>query len=330
MAAATIGVLLQNDATRQAGKMSSRSRRARIRKTMRTSLAAAARRLVQACLTLPGVLLVVIGASHAMAQTSQPRTVSFASADGKTTLVGYLFAPAGRPKTAPAVVLMHGAAGAYAPTAKGNYSAVTLEKRIRSWAEIWAAQGYWALVVDSFGPRGYPAGMLSGASRTALSPEAAIRPLDAYGALRYLRSSPRVRSDRIGLEGWANGGSAALYSMGRTGPLAGAAEPGPGFRLAIAIYPGCSLEGEPKTGYLPYAPVHIFIGSRDERVSVTSCERLAAASKTIGGQVSLTILEGATHDFDDPVKPRADVPANAAATAVTRREAVALMAAALR
>ena len=56
--------------------------------------------LLVAALTLTG------WGSAAMAQSSQPRTVTFPSADGKTMLTGYLFAPAGRPKTAPAVVLL--------------------------------------------------------------------------------------------------------------------------------------------------------------------------------------------------------------------------------
>jgi carboxymethylenebutenolidase len=273
------------------------------------------------------LLALLLTALPAAAQTSQPRTVSFPSADGKTTLVGYLFAPAGRPKTAPAVVLLHGAGGASVPTAKGNYSAITLDKRIRSWAEIWAAQGFWALVVDSFGPRGYPAGVLSSASRSTAIADT-VRPLDAYGALHYLRSSPRVKSDRIGIEGWSSGGNAALAAMGGS-PAAATTPPGKGFRLALALYPACTLDGAGKA-YLPYAPVHIFIGSRDERASVANCEKLADASKSAGGAVGLTILEGATHDFDNPVRPRSGSPDNAEATAETRRQAVALMAAALR
>lgn len=279
---------------------------------------------------LGAALLAVLPAVlPAAAQTSQPRTVSFPSADGRTTLIGYLFAPSGRPKTAPAIVLLHGAGGAYAPTAKGNYSAVTLDKRIRSWAEVWAAQGDWALVVDSFGPRGYPAGILSSSSRATVVADT-VRPLDAYGALRYLRSSPRVKADRIGIEGWSNGGNAALATMAATPPLPAAPAPGKGFRLAIALYPACVIDGTGKAAYLPYAPVHIFIGSRDERISIANCEKLASTSKSAGGAVGLTVLEGATHDFDNPVRARSSTPDNAAATSETRRQAIALMAAALR
>ncbi len=268
-------------------------------------------------------------ADPALAQSSQPRTVNFPSADGKTTLTGYLFAPAGKPKTAPAVVLMHGRSGAYSALAHGNYSAVTIEKRIRNWAELWSGQGYWALVVDSFGPRGYPAGFAAGtdATRPAAINEVTVRPLDAYGALKYLRTSPRITPDRIGLFGWSNGGSATLASMSKDLladiPSAG----GKGFRAAIALYPGCGLQDRFKAGYASYAPVHIFIGTRDEEVSLAACQRLVAASRAAGSDIAISVFDGATHDFDDPGRERQGVAPNVAATNETRKQALALFAA---
>jgi dienelactone hydrolase len=277
------------------------------------------------------LLALLLLTTMAMAQTSQPRTVQFPSADGKTMLIGYLFAPQGKPKIAPAVVLMHGRSGAYSSLAKGDYSSVTLSKRIRSWAELWSAQGYWALVVDSFGPRGYPAGFAAGtdSTRPQTVNEVMVRPLDAYGALRYLRTSPRVKADRIALQGWSNGGSAALASMAKGAPEIAEVEGGRGFRVALALYPGCGLQGHFASGYAPYAPVHIFIGTRDEEVSTTACEKLATATKAAGGDLAITVFEGATHDFDDVSRERQDVPANLVAAAETRRQAVALLAAQL-
>jgi hypothetical protein len=40
-----------------------------------------------------------------------------------------------------------------------------------------------------------------------------VRPLDAYGALAYLRTRADIDATRIGLMGWSNGGSATLASM---------------------------------------------------------------------------------------------------------------------
>ena len=273
-------------------------------------------------LAISGLLV----ANSALAQSSQPRTVNFPSADGKTTLTGYLFAPAGKPKTAPAVVLMHGRTGAYSPLARGNYSAVTINKSIRGWAELWAGQGYWALVVDSFGPRGYPGGMAANNGQKIPLDEVGVRPLDAYGALRYLRTSPRIKGDRIALQGWSNGASAVIASMSNRALDVAELQPGRGFRAAVALYPGCGLQGVYKDGYLPYGPVRLFVGGRDEEVSPSVCQKFVAASKAQGGDIGVTVLEGATHDFDDPTRGRADAPANSAATVETRKQAVALFA----
>lgn len=49
-----------------------------------------------------------------------PRTVNFPSGDGKTELTGYLFEPEGKKgMRVPAVVMLHGRAGAYSSLAKG-------------------------------------------------------------------------------------------------------------------------------------------------------------------------------------------------------------------
>jgi carboxymethylenebutenolidase len=223
---------------------------------------------------------------------------------------------------------MPGRSGAYSSLAKGNYSAVTIEKRLRAWAEIWSAQGYWALIVDGFGPRGYPAGFPAGtdATRPAAVNEVTVRPLDAYGALKYLRTSPRVKPDRIALQGWSNGGSAALASMSGEGLELVAGDRGHGFRGALALYPGCGLQGHFKDDYLPYAPVRIFIGTHDEEVSLSACQKLASATKADGGDIALTVFEGATHDFDDPGRERQGSAANVAASTETRRQAIAFFA----
>jgi dipeptidyl aminopeptidase/acylaminoacyl peptidase len=50
-----------------------------------------------------------------------PDRVTFASADGQTTLVGYVFKPEGpQSQRTPAVVMMHGRAGAYSSATKGH------------------------------------------------------------------------------------------------------------------------------------------------------------------------------------------------------------------
>jgi dienelactone hydrolase len=249
------------------------------------------------------------------AQPSSPVVrVEFASADGKTTLVGYLFKPAVQPAArVPAVVMMHGRAGAYSTRANGVYDATTLSQRHQFWGRWWAEQGYVALLVDGFGPRGYPQGFprFSYDARPSELNEVTVRPLDAYGALAYLRSRPDVLADRIGLQGWSNGGSATLATMAPDAPGIADHTPTAAFRAALAFYPACRLKDHfAKTDYSAYAPLRLFMGSADEEVSSKRCRELLEAAE---GDIESRFYNGATHDFDDPGRRRQSIPANAKA-----------------
>jgi len=263
--------------------------------------------------------------AHAQPQSTFPERVAFPSADGKTTLAGYLYLPQQRRARVPAVVMMHGRAGAYSSAANGVYEASTLSKRYQAWGELWAAQGYVALMVDGFGPRGYPAGFPrhSYDSRPEALNEVTVRPLDAYGALAYLRTRRDVISDRVALQGWSNGGSATLATMSVSAPGIVSPKPATGFRGGLVFYPACGLKGQFDGGLLPYAPVRVFHGAADEEVSPRRCGDLVEKSRAQGGDITFQLYPGATHDFDDPGTERRSVPANVAATddAIARAKA---------
>lgn len=263
---------------------------------------------------LAGFLVaILLGAGPALAE-APPATVRFPSADGTTSLVGFLFVPA-RSGPVPAIVLLHGRGGPYSSLAAGVHSADTLSQRHRAWARFWQARGYVALLVDSFSPRGYPGGFPRGsyASRPAAVSEQTVRPLDAYGALAYLRTRGDVIGDRVGLQGWSNGGMAALVTMADTAPGVTQPTPATGFRAALALYPGCGME-RVKDRYVPYAAVLMLIASADDEVSPARCEQLAARSRAAGGPVELVMYEGAEHGFDDPGRTRQSREANRRAT----------------
>jgi dienelactone hydrolase len=250
-------------------------------------------------------------AAQTIRDLAMPERVQFRSTDGKTALVGYVFKPSVQPGArVPAVVMMHGRAGAYSGLAKGIYDATTLSQRHQFWGRLWAARGYIAVLVDGFGPRGYPQGFgrFTYASRPAELDEVSIRPLDAYGALAYLRSRGDVVPDRIGLQGWSNGGSATLASMAPDAPGIAEHRPGAGFRAALAFYPACGLKDHFATiGYRSYAPLRVFVGTADEEISPRVCRELLADA---GGEVQIHFYNGATHDFDDPGPARQSIPAN--------------------
>ena len=244
-------------------------------------------------------------------------TVNFQSADAKTTLIGYVFRGDNQTTTPlPAVVMMHGRAGAYSSLAKGVFTAETLSKRHKYWGELLASNGYVAVLVDGFGPRGYAKGFPAHSydTRPAELDEVAIRPLDAYGALTYLRTRADVAKDRVALLGWSNGGSAALSTMSADAPGISRPTPATGFRGAVVFYPACGLKGKFDDGYRPYAPVRVFMGTADEEVSAKRCTRLVEKSESLGGDIDITLYAGATHGFDDPSHKRSRVRANADAT----------------
>jgi carboxymethylenebutenolidase len=267
---------------------------------------------------LPAVTAFALLAAQAAAlAVDLPERVTFPSADHKTTLVGYVFTPDVPHGTrVPAVVMMHGRAGPYSSRTNGVYDASTLSKRHLAWGRIWAEQGYVAVMVDGFGPRGYPQGF-----RRFYDPrpeeldEITVRPLDAYGTLAYLRSRPDVAPERVGLLGWSNGGSAGLVTMSIDAPGIEHPTPETGFRAALIFYPGCRLEGRfDEDGYRAYAPVQVFHGTADQETSSSRCAVLVERSRSLGADIAITLYEGATHGFDDPSRRRQKNRANAAAT----------------
>ena len=183
----------------------------------------------------------------------------FPSADGSTEIVGYLFKPQTRGPH-PAIVMLHGRGGPYSANVNKGCTLVSraspsacnasgLSKRHMMWGQYWAERGYIALLPDSFGPRGKAHGFdrftHDDPDRADVN-EKTVRPLDAEGALSWLRSQRDVIPDRIFLQGWSNGGSTALNVMQRQGAKTS------GYRAALALYPGCG----PKALLAP--------GSRDD------------------------------------------------------------------
>jgi dienelactone hydrolase len=263
---------------------------------------------------------------------AEPETVFFKSADGETEIVGYLFKPGSTGPHA-AVVMLHGRAGPYSANDASDCTlvsrattsacnAATLSKRHEWWGEYWAERGYLALLPDSFGPRGkaYGFGRFShdDPDRDDVN-EKTVRPLDAEGALAYLRGRDDVVMSRIFVQGWSNGGSTALNVMIRQGARTS------GFRAALAFYPGCGKAALLAPAIASAAVIAMFLGSDDEEVSPVICRHVADASREVGTRIDVTLYQGATHDFDDPGGRRQSVPGNQAAREDVLRKAAAFL-----
>ena len=270
-----------------------------------------------------------LAAAHA-----QPATVYFASGDGTTQLVGYVFAPLNSGPH-PAVVMLHGRAGPYSANINEDCTLVardvsspcnasSLSRRHEAWGNYWADHGYLALLPDSFGPRnkGHGFGRFShGDPEREDVNERSVRPLDAEGALSYLRSRADVVPDRIFLQGWSNGASTVLNVIYRQ-----ASKPSGGFRAAMAFYPGCGPRALISQDYKAASPVTVFLASDDEEVSPVNCHRVLDTARTNASPIDIVDYAGATHDFDDPGKKRQSIEANRTARDDVLRRASALFA----
>jgi carboxymethylenebutenolidase len=167
------------------------------------------------------------------------------------------------------------------------------------------------LHVDSFGPRGHPQGFPIGSysRRPAEVNEQSVRPLDAYGALAYLRSREDVIKDRVGLQGWSNGAMAALATMDAKAPGISNPTPSSGFRSVLLFYPACRVQVA--QDYRPYAPAMMFIAAEDEEVAPLPCSQLAEQVRRRGvAHFEMVWYDGATHAFDDPGRRRQSVESN--------------------
>jgi len=203
------------------------------------------------------------------------------------------FRPEG-PGPFPAVVLLHGCSGMFTPSGYVTNS-------YRRWAELLSEDGYVALLVDSFGPRGHRS-ICELQKRPIL--ESRERVEDAYAAARWLNAQSYITAGRIGLLGWSNGGTGTLYSMRSQSRLEA------GFRAAVAFYPGCRTLAGAKTPYRTYSPLLILSGEADDWTPAEPCRRLAAIAQKEGAPLEIVTYPGAHHSFDRiglPVRYRPNV-----------------------
>ena len=153
--------------------------------------------------------------------------------------------------------------------------------------------GYAALLIDSFGPRGFPNVCNQG---LLVPPETQAR--DAFDGAAYLRASPQVRAQRVGVIGFSHGGWAVLKVV-----LAGLVRrPNePAFAAAVAFYPGCDPRDPP--GRPLETDTLILIGDADDWTPAARCAKWRNAVQTHGHVLQMKTYPAARHGFDAPRPP---------------------------
>ena len=231
--------------------------------------------------------------------TLQAQTIidvpSLDTADGRPLLLRAHWFAAAAPGDRPTLVLLHGCGGPYGRQGP-------LSERLRDYAALLNAEGWHALVLDSFSTRGVQQICTQKmATRTITQVQ---RRLDILGALQWLAVQPGVDGARLALLGWSNGGSAVLAATNLRHPLVAAATVRP--RAAVAFYPGC--EAEQKRGYRPSTALLMQVGAADDWTPAAPCEALA--SEAAPPQPQIDVYPGAHHGFDSaaPLRHWAEVP----------------------
>ena len=222
---------------------------------------------------------------------------------GVSSVSGLLRFP---PKTSgqiPAVVILHSNAGVIGV---GDFYARALN-----------TAGIATLELDSYFPRG----IRNGSERNA--PVLCDRLQDAWGALVFLARDTRINSQKIGVAGMSSGAAVAIMSgMGvRPARLARNNSILPieqVFAAHFALYPGCANimddqqrirswinPGRPQNWGAPGKPIHIVSGTSDDFDfnPKTDCLRMRDEFPDIANQLTVRMVEGATHAFDWPNPP---------------------------
>jgi dienelactone hydrolase len=216
---------------------------------------------------------------------------------------GVLRLPSQSTAQMPAVVLLHSNAGI---VGVGDFYAQSLN-----------AAGIATLEVDSFAPRG----ARNGNDQNA--PVLCDRLQDAWGALVFLTKDARINQNQIGVAGFSSGGAVAIMAgMGvRPARLVRGNLILPRelvFAAHFALYPGCANilddqqrirswinPGRPQNWGATGKPIHILSGTNDDFDfnPKTDCLRIREEFPDIANELTVRMVEGATHAFDWPSPP---------------------------
>jgi dienelactone hydrolase len=224
--------------------------------------------------------------------------VEFPSLDGRVQLAGHWF-PAATDTPRPAIVFLHGCAGAL--DRRGRLPASTRQE-----AGDFNAEGMHYLVLDSFTPRATTSICETHVSQRTVHEE--DRRDDVQAALRWLAAQPDVDVQRIALLGRSHGGSTVLAAIDASDGKVAAQVLKP--RAAVALYPGCGkFERDPR--YRLAAPLLLLAGEQDDWTPALACVRLKERLRfTSGPTLSLHVYPDAHHGFDgrSPVHVRENLP----------------------
>lgn len=199
-----------------------------------------------------------------------------------TTGVGTLLLPAGASpeRPVPAMIVVHGSGG-IAPGREMEY------------ARLLNANGYAALVIDYYLPRGATADVNYMIRVLSITEFDAIS--DAYHALALLQTHPDLDASRIGIMGFSYGGMAARFAMDQRIAESLHAS-GPRFAVHVDYYGPCfqKLPAVAVTG----APLLTLRGTEDKSNDIEACALREQELRALGARVESLVYAGAGHAWE--------------------------------
>lgn len=202
--------------------------------------------------------------------------------------MGRIHLPAGASsaKPVPAVVLVHGSGG-LTPGRESQYAALL------------AANGYAALVIDYYRPRGIVESTPYISKTVGVTEFDAVS--DAYAALRVLDAHPAVDARRVAIMGFSYGGMASRIALDARVKAAVAPELAP-FAAHIDYYGPCFQDFHVPT--TTGAPLLSLRGGEDASNDLIACAARETQLRQAGSEVSSVIYARAGHAWEAMV-PRA-------------------------
>jgi dienelactone hydrolase len=204
-----------------------------------------------------------------------------------TTVSGFLALP---PSTdpLPVVILLHGCNG--------------ISGAENGWVTTLNGLGIGTFVVDSFRRRGISE-TCSGRERVNF----ASRMADAFAALDYLLTNPRIDADRIAIMGFSLGGETALRASQLRFQKHFAKGAGR-FAGHLAFYPSGCITRLAEEERVSEAPIRIFHGAADDWTLMGPCKAYVERLRQAGKDATLTEYPGAHHAFDNTGAPLRKLP----------------------
>jgi dienelactone hydrolase len=177
------------------------------------------------------------------------------------------------------------------------------------WAEVARDAGWAVIVVDSYKHRGISTLQAYATVCTGLHLWGRERAGDLFAMMQWARAQSWADPDNIAVAGWSHGGWTALDAMSlKPGAEAASAtrlnglaeEPLAGLSGAFLVYPYVGPGSIARSrGVRIDVPVRALVGSSDVIVGNQSVARTLEKMPTPKTPVDITMLQGATHAFDE-------------------------------